>query len=529
MKDFPHINAPRAQRRKLNLQRGRRRGVTLIYVAAGMTLFLGAAALAVDMGHLYSRKAQAQRAADAAALAGAYALSVNAGQSGAITLADAKAREYAGKTENGTYVNGTSDGTTVTVTSPVNGVTSQIQVTVSRPEVLFFGRIFGLRTARVTATSTAAYELAVDIPIASGDYGKNGDSAVTYSIYGPDSVRSNGDAYSPKLLSDGTPNPSYTGNGYSFTLNVPYNYSTLNNGTTQVQVDIFDPDCHNAGGQLDSSATAVDELREDRNGVIKATTTTYQLWMDIDGNPNNPDPADHVPIAEKTYGDDANTDMKWVTPPGFKFDLNDLSGRTTASKFRVVAKTTDGSSENGFNLRAGPPPPDGLNAVSDLSNNDGTYWNSNYSEDQWHDYLGGDNPTAIPGYGTYQNGTSVGAQGNLPMNFNQDTEADINLGNVPAAAAGGKLSVTKFDTDVGPDGTVNTVKLYYTCDSLPGQTFSGSIAGNDQFATDVIPLPANYSGGNWTAHYTAGNNDTSSWKVSYDRGTGIPSGIKLVS
>ena len=47
------------------------RGATLMFVAIAMVVFLGMAALAIDVGMLYTAKAQAQNAADSGALAGA--------------------------------------------------------------------------------------------------------------------------------------------------------------------------------------------------------------------------------------------------------------------------------------------------------------------------------------------------------------------------------------------------------------------------------------------------------------------------
>ena len=47
------------------------KGVTLVYVALLLVVFLGMAALAVDVGYLMVSKNELQNAADAAALAGA--------------------------------------------------------------------------------------------------------------------------------------------------------------------------------------------------------------------------------------------------------------------------------------------------------------------------------------------------------------------------------------------------------------------------------------------------------------------------
>src|SRR5258706_4090653 len=50
---------------------GSERGITLFMTAAGLVVLLGFVALAVDMGMLYTARADCQKIADAAALAGA--------------------------------------------------------------------------------------------------------------------------------------------------------------------------------------------------------------------------------------------------------------------------------------------------------------------------------------------------------------------------------------------------------------------------------------------------------------------------
>src|SRR5580765_8415769 len=47
-------------------------GYTLVIIASVLVVFLGFTALSIDVGVLYSARASAQRAADAAALAGAF-------------------------------------------------------------------------------------------------------------------------------------------------------------------------------------------------------------------------------------------------------------------------------------------------------------------------------------------------------------------------------------------------------------------------------------------------------------------------
>ena len=52
------------------------RGATIVFVSLLMAAVLGMAALAIDVGMLYNARAEAQRAADSAALAGAGSLMV---------------------------------------------------------------------------------------------------------------------------------------------------------------------------------------------------------------------------------------------------------------------------------------------------------------------------------------------------------------------------------------------------------------------------------------------------------------------
>lgn len=478
--------------------RQRRRGIALLYTGLAIPVLLGIAAYVVDTGYLYRRKADAQKAADAAALAGAIELA----QGSPRGTADKVAKDYAG-------FNGFSN---LKITSPWAGQPGWYHVVVNTPAPMTFARVLGFGSSSVAASATALYTLAVLIPIDPQYYGIN-TGPVNYTMFGPYGLHSNGDDISVKYLDDGSANSLYNGKGYDFSLLIPADYASRNGGNAQVQVELYDPDCYNSNGQLDASATAVDEIRSGQSGgTSEFTSTQYSLWYDLDGNAQNPDPNDHIQIATKTYGNVAETDMKWVTPPGFTFDPTQYGiGNGTAGNFRINATTVDGSSENGFNMRAGPP-----HDSTDLGSGWGA--SSNMAEADWHDQLSGAPGTT----GAGKNGTQIAAVGNLPMNFNVDGTADILLGFVPASAQGGQLVINKFDTDVGAQS------VYYTCDGLPGQQFPGTLAGNDLSTSDTISLPTNYPGGTWHAIYSAGSNDTSVWSLAYTRGTGTPSNVRLV-
>src|SRR5580704_10536416 len=67
------ISNPRSRER----EREKERGVTLALVAVAIVSIIGMAALSIDIGTLYEAKAEAQRAADAAALAAARVISIS--------------------------------------------------------------------------------------------------------------------------------------------------------------------------------------------------------------------------------------------------------------------------------------------------------------------------------------------------------------------------------------------------------------------------------------------------------------------
>jgi Flp pilus assembly protein TadG len=152
-------------------------------VAAAMVAIMGMAALSIDIATLYLANAEAQRAADAAALAAARVLSIS-GMTGdpsnsaagtftypwqqACALATSVATAVASQNTMGrvalsasqisvTYPNNKSDPTTCTGTDPAFGVNPLVTVKVQRTNLpTFFARVWPNRTgASVSATATA--------------------------------------------------------------------------------------------------------------------------------------------------------------------------------------------------------------------------------------------------------------------------------------------------------------------------------------------------------------------------------------
>ena len=143
-------------------------GQALVTVAFGLVVILGFLGLALDVGYLRVMKRHVQRAADAAALAGAAEVSHCSGTSNCSALQ--KAAQSA-VTENGMGSSalatqcGTATGSLiVTVNNPPcylstndpnHGSSSYVEVVVSETEPLMFAKIFGINTATVTARGEA--------------------------------------------------------------------------------------------------------------------------------------------------------------------------------------------------------------------------------------------------------------------------------------------------------------------------------------------------------------------------------------
>jgi hypothetical protein len=144
------------------------RGVTLFIVAGVLVALLAVAALAIDLGMLYVARNEAQRAADAAALAGAEVFissgcTSTAGGCVAGGSQETLARQQAEAVAATNYI----DGQQVSVSdsdisfSYPTSTEPQITVTVKRLKAnsnalpTFFARIFGVLSADVSVTSMA--------------------------------------------------------------------------------------------------------------------------------------------------------------------------------------------------------------------------------------------------------------------------------------------------------------------------------------------------------------------------------------
>jgi Flp pilus assembly protein TadG len=144
--------------------RKKERGVSLLVVAGGLVMLLGIAAITIDLGSLYLARDEAQRAADAAALAAAKVLADSGCVgSGTCATAESAATQQAVTVGGQNTIGGQSvllqsgDVTYNIATSQNPRVSVTAQRTAARGNAMptFFAKILGFRTADISAVATA--------------------------------------------------------------------------------------------------------------------------------------------------------------------------------------------------------------------------------------------------------------------------------------------------------------------------------------------------------------------------------------
>jgi len=158
-------------------RRSRERGQTIILVAISLVSLLAMAALAIDVVTLYVARSEMQRAADAAALAGAKAMV----DSGITSDPDNTNRQTLAQTMAGQVINDILAQNKVSGAAPALVGTPtidlarkgnpQISVTLQRTDLpTFFARIWGARLSTVSATAVAEAYNASNSQTVTGTY-----------------------------------------------------------------------------------------------------------------------------------------------------------------------------------------------------------------------------------------------------------------------------------------------------------------------------------------------------------------------
>ena len=131
---------------------GNQEGHVVVTVAVLLTLLLFFAALAIDVGALYSARAAAQRAADAGALAGAFTFVVDDGTQ---TTAETHARQVVLNTFNNKILGSPIADSEVTVTANADPTVLRVTVQITHNQGTFFARVLGENAATISVTAIA--------------------------------------------------------------------------------------------------------------------------------------------------------------------------------------------------------------------------------------------------------------------------------------------------------------------------------------------------------------------------------------
>jgi hypothetical protein len=133
------------------------RGVTLALMAVTLFLTLGMAAIAIDYGMIKAAKAEAQRAMDSAALAGASAFLINDPLQNKTAIATDRAKQFARQhVVHSVLVDTLGACGTAEICVTVDLANERVRADFARAGLgLWFASIFGSRTMGITASATA--------------------------------------------------------------------------------------------------------------------------------------------------------------------------------------------------------------------------------------------------------------------------------------------------------------------------------------------------------------------------------------
>jgi hypothetical protein len=230
------------------------RGQLLVVFVLSIFVLMGFIALVIDVSWYWSNSLRVQRAADAAALAGAVDLPGNPGTQLTHPLGTGIGDALAEANKNGYTV-----GSGVTILAQqdsaavAGGNPNQMDVTITAPVQTFFMRIFGVKTIQANRSSKALFTLPV--PMGSpqnfyGDFGIVRDQSFTTTGFGGRTTQSDVTLTGPSSAGcqNGVSNCFQDTGGQALT---PANgfWATMNTeGAGNIDGDAFQPFYDNAGG-----------------------------------------------------------------------------------------------------------------------------------------------------------------------------------------------------------------------------------------------------------------------------------------
>lgn len=224
------------------------RGAVLPLVGIMLVVLLGLSAFATDLGWFYLNASRAQRAADAAALAGV------------IYMPEKFATDASNTARQVATANGFTDGVGAAVVTParvqdVSGANApyELRVTVSVTVPTFFLKVFGKASQKITRSAIAEFVPPLPMGSPGSTFGNDPQSGTWVgfwaNIHGKYTDTRMGDAYSswcPDGAGSGancstSPNPSWRDRGYLYGVDVAA-------GTSSFTVNTLDLALHTPGG-----------------------------------------------------------------------------------------------------------------------------------------------------------------------------------------------------------------------------------------------------------------------------------------
>jgi hypothetical protein len=289
----------------------REQGFYMVWFALTFVALTAFAGLALEYNRWQQIATRAQKAADAAALAGAVFMPENAGN---------KAYNTAQliSSENG-FTNGSGG---VTVSTSVGRLPNQLKVTVSVNTKNPWGALVNYNSTTIVRSAVAEYQLPQNLGSPQNSYGNDPESAAAQpqfwgNVFGPSSSKDKGDAIqsvgpsaSATLCNaDNCPssvNKDYDATGYFYGIDVPAGTS----GALNVQV--YDPafvhvgdNCGTSDANANTSLTNAATLTAAQIPGYSGTTTPATRYA--------PSGASGFCNGDNYYGDGSNTANPWTT------------------------------------------------------------------------------------------------------------------------------------------------------------------------------------------------------------------------
>lgn len=152
--------SPTAATRAASRRKSRSSGQVVVIFAGAMLVLMGMTAIVIDVSWYWVNSLRIQRAADAAALAGAVQLPNDPSEASLLARTEATKNGYT-KGVNGVDVAPAVDGTN----------TRRLDVTIKAPVGMFFMRVFGINSLPATRTAKAEFTLPVPMGSPQNYYG----------------------------------------------------------------------------------------------------------------------------------------------------------------------------------------------------------------------------------------------------------------------------------------------------------------------------------------------------------------------